>query len=107
MSKILCPASLSHDTRERHRSAKANTATGAVIHLSNTTLAKARFLDSRVQVQIKQRSSRPYYNAESPRPKGPLDSVCAHAGDGKAYLAQGSSMQQDRRITLSVHVRQS
>ena len=30
-------------------------------------------------------------------PKGPLDSACAHAGDGRTYLAQGSSMQYDRR----------
>ena len=47
------------------------------------------------------------YNAESPKPKGPLDFVCAHAGDGQPYLAQGSSMQQDRRIRLGVYVRLS
>ena len=35
----------SHAIRERHRSAKANAANGAAIHPSNTTLAKAKFLD--------------------------------------------------------------
>ena len=43
-----------HETRERPRSAKVNASTGAVIHLSNTPLVKARFLDSRVHTQIQQ-----------------------------------------------------
>ena len=37
------------------------------------------------------------YNSESSRPKGPMDSACAHAGDGRPYLSQGSSMQYNRR----------
>ena len=37
------------------------------------------------------------YNSESSRPKGLVDSVCARAGDGQPYLAQGSSMQRNRR----------
>ena len=57
---------------------------------------KSSILDSRVHTQIKQRSSIPCYNSESSTPKGLLDSVCAHAGDGQPYLA-GSCMQQDRR----------
>ena len=46
-------------------------------------------------------------NSESPRPKGPLDSICAHAGDGQPYIAQGRSMQQDHHVRRSVHVRLS
>ena len=37
------------------------------------------------------------YNSESTRAQRPADSVCAHAGDGPPYLAQGSSMQYNRR----------
>ena len=48
-----------------------------------------------------------WYNSKSSRPKVLLDSVCAHTGDGQPYLGQGSSLQQDRRIRLSVHMRLS
>ena len=82
------------DKREHQRSAKANAATGAAIHRSNTTLAKARFLDSRVHTQIQQRSPIPCNNSESTRP---VTSVCAHAGDCRSYLAQGRIMQYNRR----------
>ena len=37
------------------------------------------------------------YNSESTRAQRPAGSVCAHAGDGRPYLAQGSSMQYNRR----------
>ena len=83
--------------REHQRSAKANAATGAAIHRSDTTLAKARFLDSRVHTQIQQQSPIRCYNSESTRAQRPAGSVCAHAGDGRQYLAQGSSMQLNRR----------
>ena len=36
------------------------------------------------------------YNSESTRTQRPAGSVCAHAGDGRPYLAQGSSMQYNR-----------
>ena len=85
------------DTRERQLSAKANAATGAAIHQLYTTLAKARFLDSHVHTQIQQQSPIPCYNSESTRAQRPAGFVCAHAGDGRPYLAQGSSMQYNRR----------
>ena len=85
------------DKREHQRSAKANTATGAAIHRSNTTLAKARFLDSRVHTQIQHRSPIPCYNSESTWAQRPVSSVCAHAGYGRSYLAQGRIMQFNRR----------
>ena len=37
------------------------------------------------------------YNSESTISQRPAGSVCAHAGDGRPYLAQGSSMQYIRR----------
>ena len=37
------------------------------------------------------------YNSESTRAQRPAGSVCAHAIDGRPYLAQGSSMQYNRR----------
>ena len=37
------------------------------------------------------------YNSESTKAQRPAGSVCAHAGDGRPYLAQGSSMQYNRR----------
>ena len=85
------------DTRNRQLSAKANAAIGAAIHQSNTTLDKPRFLDSRVDTQIQQRSSIPCYYPESTRAQRPAGSVCAHSGDGRPYLAQGSGMQYNRR----------
>ena len=86
-----------YDNREHQRSAKANAATGAAILRSNTTLAKARFLDSHVHTQIQQRLPIPCYNSESTRAQRPAGSVCTYAGDGRPYLAQGSSMQSNRR----------
>ena len=47
------------------------------------------------------------YNSESTEAQRPAGSVCAHAGDGRPYLAQGSSMQYNLRSRLSVHVRRS
>ena len=47
------------------------------------------------------------YNSESTEAQRPAGSVCAHAGDGRPYLAQGSSSQYNRRSRLSVHVRRS
>ena len=96
-----------YDNREHQRSAKANAATGAAIHQSNTTLAKARFLDSRVHTQIQQRSLIPCYKSESTKAQRPAGSVCAHAGNGRPYLAQGISMQYNRRKQTHVHVRLS
>ena len=86
-----------YDNREHQRSAKASAATGAAIHQSNTTSAKARNLDSRVHTQIQQRSPIPCHNSESTKAQRPAGFVCAHAGDGRPYLAQGSSMQYNRR----------
>ena len=37
------------------------------------------------------------YISESTKAQRPAGSVCAHAGDGRPYLAQGSSMQYNRR----------
>ena len=37
------------------------------------------------------------YNSESTKAQRPAGSVCAHAGDCRPYLAQGSSMQSNRR----------
>ena len=37
------------------------------------------------------------YKSESTKAQRPAGSVCAHAGDGRPYLAQGSSMQYNRR----------
>ena len=48
---------------------------------------------------------RPCYNSESTEAQRPAGSVCAHAGDGRPYLAHGSSMQYNRRSRLGVHVR--
>ena len=89
-----------HDKREHQRSAKANAGTGATIHRSHTTLAKARFLDSRVHTQIQQRSPIPCYShatQETTRAQSPVGIVCAHVGYGRPYLAQGSCMQYNRR----------
>ena len=58
---------------------------------------KPDFLDSRVHTQIQQHSPMPCYNSESTRAQRPAGSVCAHEGDGRPYLAQGSSMQYNRR----------
>ena len=96
-----------NDTQKRHRSAKSSAATGAAIHQVDTTSAKARFRDPRVHTQIQQQTPIPCYNSKSPRPKGPLDSACAHAGDGRPYLAEGSSMHTIIIIRFSVHVRRS
>ena len=37
------------------------------------------------------------YNSESTRAQRPAGSVCAQTGDGRPYLAQGSSMEYNRR----------
>ena len=96
------------DKREHQRLAKANAATGAAIHRSNTPLANARFLDSRVHTQIQQRSPIACYTSQSTKAQRPAGSLYVHTQETvDQTLLRVAVCSLTVVSRLSVHVRLS